>query len=403
LTGWMRGDRLGTADDLRSQIGRRHAEAWSLQRQLALWSSGAAVATWAFRDIGGHRSSSEGLFASLNQDARETLECLALVPLALMLALALLSLLTTYGSFYRSARDVLVGDGPGFSAERGVLVNQLLRQLGRGWMGWLVIGWWACALAAGGVTVAVGGALLRGTQSGWLIWALIFVLTWLILKLEALLTTRRYTETSVESLPSREEATRRMARWRADHPGDTSGMPWIYGFSGLTEDDVREEFKQLGMRGPVGFTAKVFGFVVIVLIYSALPAPSVETSGEGLIACLFVKIHDFAGVAEENLGLAMVGAVVLLGLLPLSVVFAYARFMVRYHFPPYAIRQVIRQETDYALRMPVLTLVALPVVCLGMVTVLWVSAAAANGLDSPLVGLIILTVPVVLFVRALAH
>jgi hypothetical protein len=399
----MRDDRLGMIDDLRAQIGRGHADAWGLPRQLALWSSGAAVATWAFHDIGGHRSRAEGLFGSLNQDARESLECLALVPLGLMLALALVSLWMTYGSFYKSAREVLVGGGTGLSTERGILVNQLLRGIGRGWIWWLVIGWWACALAAGGLTVAVAGALLRSTQSGWLIWLLVFVLAWLILRLEALLTTRRYSATSVESLPSSEEATRRMASWWADHPGDTSGMPWIYGYSGLTTDEVGEQFKQLGMSGPVGFTAKLFGFVVIVLIYSALPAPSVEAGGEGLISCLFVTLHDFAGAAEENLGLAIVGAVVLFALLPLSIVSAYARFMARHKFPSHAIREVISRETGYALRMPVYTLAALPVVGLGAAIVLWLSVVAANGLDSPLVGLIVLIVPGVLFIRAIGR
>jgi hypothetical protein len=74
-----------------------------------------------------------------------------------------------WGAFYLAARQVLVGPERAYhiSMERGTLVNTMIRGLRRGWMWWHGVGWWAVAVVAGGLTVVVAGALLRGTQSGW--------------------------------------------------------------------------------------------------------------------------------------------------------------------------------------------------------------------------------------------
>ncbi len=382
-------------DDFQLQIGRRHSECSQLALRLARWSSGAAVATWAFRNIGvdhgGH-----GLFASLNQDAWEALACLARVPVALPLAILLLSLYMAYGSFYMSVREVLVGSENRYriSSDRGMLVNRLIRQFGHWWKRWLVFGWWISAVVAGGVTVAVTGVLLRSGLKGWLVWVLVAALVWLVLKLEMVVTTRPYVVSAPDQLPTRQEAEQRKTEWLALRPGDTSGMPWIYAHSGLTTVDVMAQFRQLGSSGPVGFTSKLLGFVIIVLIYSALPAPSVTRfRSDGLIGCFFVVAHDFAGVAEENLGLSIAAALILLILLPISLLLAYWRFMARHRFPPDAVSQVLRRESGYALRMPLYSTVMLGALGLVMALVLWASAAVANGWNSPLAGLIVLGVP----------
>jgi hypothetical protein len=398
-------DPFGVADSARLQIGRKHVEASRLALQLARWSSGAAVAVWALRNIGADGESSGGLFASLNQDARQGLECLSLLPVALPLVVVFLSLFMTYGAFYMSAREVLVGGGRTYriSAERGALVNRLMRSLGRGWLWWMSLGWWAVAVAAGGLAVAVTVALLRATQSGWLIWVAVVVLTWLILKSEGWLTARRYGAPIGATPPSSDVAKQRMEEWRAARPLDTSGMPWIYGYSGLTVEEVGTQFRELGSTGPVGFTSKLLGLVVIVLVYSALPAPTVDDfKGHGFIGCFFVETHNFAAVAEENLALSIVGALLLLGLLPISILYSYSMFMLRHRFPPGAITQVLLRETRFATLMPLVAVVGLTAVGVAMALLLWASAVSANASDSALTGLIVLAVPTTIFVWRLS-
>jgi hypothetical protein len=382
-------------DDLRRQIGKGHGDNSEPYLKLARWSAGAVVATWAFRDLGSHPDG-HGLFSSLNQNARDTLACLSLVPLFLPLVTMAFSLYMTYGSFYVSARRVLApADNPyRVDLDRGIVINLLLRGMGRGWRWWLGTGWWIAAVAAGGATVALSGALLRGSQSGWLVWVLVAGGVYLILKIESLLTRRRYEIRTADDLPSPEQAQRRMVEWRAMRRYDTSGMPWIYGYSGLTSDEIRTEFTMLGLSGAVGFTSRIFQAVVVVIVYSALPAPSVARfHTDGLIGCLFVNLHGFAGVAEENLGVYMGAALVLLLLLPVFVLLAYLRFMLRHRFPREAIAQVLVRETPFAFIMPGLSVLTLGLGGIAIALALWASAAIANWWDSSLAGALVLVVP----------
>src|SRR5215475_6424127 len=91
-------------------IGRAHGEAAQWARNLARWSAGVVVATWALRDINLAHTGS-GLFASLNADAREGLSCLARIPFWLPAILVLLALYNNYGAFYLAVRETMLGKG----------------------------------------------------------------------------------------------------------------------------------------------------------------------------------------------------------------------------------------------------------------------------------------------------
>ena len=389
----------------RTAIGRRHAEVSVAARRLARWSAGAAVATWAFAGLD-QRSSSGGLFASLNTDARTGLACLAQVPIWIPLVVFAFALQLNYGSFYTGVREALVSpDDPyRISGERGVLVNRLIKELPRGWRRWQVFGWWLTAGLAGAATVAVTGALLRNQGAEWLVWALVAVCAWVIAKLEVLMTTWRYREIIPPRPKDPEAALRRAREWRELRPGDTSAMPWIYAYSGLSTAEIEKEFAPLATSGPIGFTAKLLGLVAVVLFYSLLPAPDVSHLAQhGLTGCLFDIVHGFAGVAEENFRLAAIGAVIVLILMPVSVLIAYLRFMVRYHFPPGAIAQVLTREARFALTMPAFSIILVGVMAPVIALLLWASAALADAWDSPVAGTVVLVVPTMVIVWTISR
>ena len=382
-------------DDRRLLIGRKHAEFSEGARSLARWSAGAVVATWVFQDItishGGH-----GLFESLNTDTRVGLACLAQVPVVFPLILFAFALQLTYGSFYVSVRETLVGtDNPfGLSFERGMLVNSLMSSLPRTWRRWHVFGWWLVAGLAGTITTAIAGALLSTSWNPWLVWAMVAVVGWCVVKLEDALTARRYREVIPMRPADRQAALRRAQEWQELRPGDTSAMPWIYAYSGLSTAEIEEEFSQLGASGPVGFTSNVLGLVMVVLLYSLLPAPDVSRfQSEGLTGCFFSIVHGFASVAEENLVPSMIAAAVLFILMPISVLIAYLRFMMRYHFPPAAMAEVLVRETPFAVRTPIYSIVMIAVLALVIALLMWVSAVVAVKWNSPLAGTAVLVLP----------
>jgi hypothetical protein len=388
------------ADDLRLLIGRKHAEVSEGARSLARWSAAAVVATWVFRDItiphGGH-----GLFASLNTDARAGLACLAQVPVVFPLILFVFALQLTYGSFYASVRQTLVATGNpfGVSVERGMLVNSLMRSLPRAWRRWHVFGWWLVAGLAGTVTTAIAGALLSTSWNAWLVWTMVAVAGWCVVKLEDVLTVRRYREVIPRRPADRQAALRRAREWQELRPSDTSAMPWIYAHSGLSTAEIEEEFGQLGTSGPVGFTSKVLGLVMVVLLYSLLPAPDVSRfQSEGLTGCFFSIVHGFAGVAEENLVPSIIAAAVLLVLMPISVLIAYLRFMIRYRFPPAAVAQVLVRETPFAVRMPIYSIVMIAVMASVIALLMWGSAVVAVRWNSPVAGSVVLVLPTTIIV-----
>jgi hypothetical protein len=391
------------ADDPHLLIGRKHAEVSQGARAVARWSAGAVVATWALRDItiahAGH-----GLFASLNADARTGLACLARVPVVFPLILFAFALQLTYGSFYASVRETLVGTETPFSISResGMLVNRLMRSLPLVWRRWLVFGWWLVAGLFGAVTVAITGALLRTPWNAGLVWALVAVAGWSVTKLEDVLTERRYRAVIPRRPADRQEALRRAREWRELRPGDTSAMPWIYAHSGLSTAEIEEAFSQLGSSGPVGFTSKLLGVVVVVLLYSLLPAPDVSRfESEGVTGCFFGIVHGFAGVAQQNLTASIVAAAVLLVLMPISVLIAYLRFMIRYRFPLHAIAQVLLREVPFALRMPMYSIVMIAIMGLVIALLMWGSAAVANTWNSPVAGTVVLVLPTTIIMWAM--
>jgi hypothetical protein len=381
-------------------IGRAHGEAAQWARTLARWSAGVVVATWPLRDIDVAHTGS-GLFASLNADVREGLSCLAQIPIWLPAVLVFLALYNNYGAFYLAVRETLLGNGDRYriSGERGILVNSFIRELPTGWKRWHIFGWWIAAVAASAATTALAGLLLRTNGNAWLVWAPVGIVGWLVLTLESAITVRRYRAKIPPTPPDPEEAQHRAEEWRLMRPGDTSAMPLIYAHSGLTTDDVGDEFRKLGSSGPVGFTAKVLGLVIIVLIYSALPAPGMtQFRDDGLAGCLFSVVHGFAGVAEQNLGLSIVAGLILLALLPLSILYSYLRFMHRYHFPVQARVELLAREMGFALRSPIFTIIQLGILGLLFALLLWASAAVATKWDSPIAGTLVIAVPSFLFV-----
>jgi hypothetical protein len=384
-------------------IGRSHSKVSQGPRAMARWSAGAVVATWGLRDITIAHSGA-GLFASLNADARTGLACLAQVPVIFPLILFVFALQMIYGSFYTSVRKTLLGSEHQFriSTERGILVNRLMGGLPLAWRRWLVFGWWLIAGLSGAVTVAITGALLRTAWNTWLVWALVVVAGWCLAKLEDVLTERRYRVVIPLRGPDRQEALRRAREWREQRPADTSGMPWIYAYSGLSDEEMREEFLKLGSSGPLGFTAKVWGCVIVALLYSVLPAPDVSRfQSQGLTGCFFSIVHDFAGVARENLMPSIIAGVVLLVLMPISILLAYLRFMIRYRFPPQAVAHVLVGEMLAALFMPLYMIVMAAGMALAIALLMWVSAVVADRWNSPIAGTVVLGLPIAIIVWAI--
>jgi hypothetical protein len=391
------------ADDAGLLIGRRHAELSQGARSLARWSAGAVVATWAFRDIAVSHGG-PGLFASLNTDARAGLACLAQVPLLFPLILFAFALYLTHGSLYTSVRETLVGAGDPFriNLERGILVNSLMNSIPGAWRRWHVFGWWLIAGLAGMVSIAITGALLSTSWSAWLVWALVAVAVWCVVKLEDALTARPYRQVTPQRPADPQAALRRAREWQELHPYDTSAMPWIYEHSGLSTAEIQEEFGKLGTSGPVGFTSKLLGLVLVVLIYSLLPAPDVgRFQSAGVTGCFFTIVHGFASVAEENLVPSIAAAAVLLVLMPVSVLIAYLRFMIRYRFPPDAMTQVLVRERGFAVRMPIYLVVMAVIIASLLALLMWGSAVVAVRWNSPVAGTLVLLLPVAIFVWAI--
>lgn len=175
-------------------------------------------------------------------------------------------------------------------------------------------------------------------------------------------------------------------------------MPLIYAYSGLTAGELRDQFTSLGSSGPAGLTGKVYGFTMVALIYSSLPAPSVEGLRQsGLIGCFFVNAHGFAGVAEDNIGTAMVAGLILVAILPISLLLTYYKFMLDYRFPGWVRRRVLAYEQGFAMSLPFFAVMFWTVLAVALALLLWLSAYAAVQSQSPLLGVITLAVPVNIF------
>jgi hypothetical protein len=270
------------------------------------------------------------------------------------------------------------------------------------WRRWHVFGWWLVAGLAGIVTIAITGALLSTSWNAWLVWAMVGVAVWSVVKLEDVLTARPYRQVISQRPADPQAALDRAREWQELHPYDTSAMPWIYEHSGLSTAEIQEEFSQLGTSGPVGFTSKLLGLVIVVLVYSLLPAPDVARfQSEGVTGCFFHIVHGFASVAEENLVPSIVAAAVLLVLMPVSVLIAYLRFMIRYRFPPEAMAQVLVRERGFAIRMPIYLVVMAVVIASLIALLMWASAAVAVRWNSPVAGTLVLVLPMAIFVWAI--
>jgi hypothetical protein len=94
--------------DLRGAIGREHKRDESTRR-LARWSAGVLLAGWVFTDIDRTASRGRGLFASLDDNVRDTLATLAVLPVAIPAAGLAVALFLSNGSFFRAARGCSSG------------------------------------------------------------------------------------------------------------------------------------------------------------------------------------------------------------------------------------------------------------------------------------------------------
>jgi hypothetical protein len=277
-----------------------------------------------------------------------------------------------------------------------------MRSLPAAWRRWHVFGWWLVAGLAGMVTIAITGVLLSTSWRAWLVWALVAVVVWWVVKLEDVLTARRYRQDIPQGPADRQAALDRAREWQELHPYDTSAMPLIYEHSGLSGAEIREEFSQMSTSGPVGFTSNLLSLVIVVLVYSLLPAPDVARfQSEGVTGCFFHIVHGFASVAEENLVPSTVAVVVLLVLMPISVLLAYLRFMIRYRFPPEAMTQVLAREAGFAIRMRIYVVVMTAVIASLLALLMWGSAVVAVRWNSPAAGTAVLLLPVAVLVWAI--
>ena len=385
-------------------VGNRYVGHAKFALGLARWSSGAFVATWAFHGINVRPQGEQGLFESINKDARDALACLAVVPAFIPLAAVLISAFVVYSGFYNAAREVFVGKGNEYRIDfrRGVEVNLRMRQLPLWWRNWMRWGWWWVAIVTGGLTVLLAGWALRSDWPSWLAWAVCAVTALTLLKLERRITVARYEEHATDRVPEPAVIEERERQWRQARPDDRTGMPLLFAYSGLSADELRARFLQFGSTGVLGFTSKLLQLVVIVLTYSLLPAPKVDRFGaEGLVGCIFANLHNLAGVAEENLGLTIAAAVVLWLVLPLSILEAHRRFMAEHRFPLPVMLEVLRRESGFAQIMWPVTIVMTGVMGVLLALVLWASAVVAHQWDSPLAGAVVLVVPMLVVLRFL--
>jgi hypothetical protein len=382
--------------DLRWRIGHEHKQ-YEWPRRAARWSAGVLVAKWAFGGIDATGGSAHGLFASLDQNVRDSLATVATIPIIWPLCGMLLSLFLLHGTFFRAARLVLEGPYGAYriDLDRGGRVLDKTRYLGQGWRWWLIAGWWAMAVAAGAATTAVAGALLRNIGSAWLAWFLVLVAGWLISRAETAVTVGRYPERAV--VPTGQQVDSAMVEWlvnktlglRPSQPEPGYVMALLQAFSGRDSAEIAEDLAaRAGKGGPFVWAGRWLGAGVAVLIYGMLSTPSVERFRHaGWIGRSFVNLHGVTSVAHDNLGAALAVGGIAFALTPLTYFALYLRFMRTYRFPQPIVRTVLRRAAPAFVRGPIYF--GLPAVLAGgalLALVLWLGAAVAVHWNSPVLG-----------------
>jgi WD40 repeat protein len=379
--------------DLRWRIGHEHKLSdWP--RRAARWSAGVLVAKWAFGGIAATGVGAHGLFASLDQNVRDWLATVAMVPIVWPLCGLLFSLFLLNGYFVRAARLTFEGPYGAYRIDiaRNARIARQARALGPGWRWWLIAGWWAMAAIAGAATTVVAGALLRNIGSAWLAWFLVLVAGWLISRAETAVTVGRYPERAV--VPTGQQVDSAMVEWlvnktlglRPSQPG--YGMALLQAFSGRDSAGIREDLTaRIGKGGPFVWAGRWLGAGVAVLIYGMLPAPSVERfRDDGWIGRSFVNLQGVSSVAHDNLGAALAVGGVALALTPLAYFVSYLRFMHAYRFPRPIVRTVMRRFAPVFVMGPIFWLPAFLAGGVLFALVAWLGAAVAVHWNSPVLG-----------------
>jgi TPR repeat protein len=385
--------------ELRRRIGFAHREG-DRGRRLARWSGAALAARWALTNIDTAPTGRPSLATSLNEAARGSLATIAAAPLFLPLAGLAVALLLTHGSFFRAGRLILAD--PHFTYKmdfhRSQMVVARTAEAGRGWRRWLILGWWAVAVAAGALVAVLTGTLLRQVGNQWLCWALVFAVTVAVARLDALITVDRYQE-RVERATSDERTAELVKLHIRSHLNTRRvrpqvGLEFLRIYSGRSRADVATELGDLlTSRGPVAWVVQWLVLALTVILYGLVQAPSVDRfASDGWLGRSFASFHDLAGVARDNLGAALVIGGVGLVLTPVALALAYRRLMAKYGIDRAKRYDLLRRLAPGLALSPVVLLPDLAVSAVTLAAVLWLSAVVAVGTSSPVLGIATLLV-----------
>ena len=385
--------------DERWAIGREHA-GLDLPGRMARWSAGVLVAGWAFAGIDQTSAGGSGLFVSLDADLRDGLAAVARVPVwlpALGLAAALYLM---WGSFMRAARIVYSGPDRAYAIDtgRGPYLLRATARLGVGWRTWLTAGWWLLAAVAGAAATLVTGALLRDVASAWLAWLCVLAVTWLFTQAEAVVTAGRYPPRPV--VPTRDQINAAMAYWtlasalRIRPTVPRYGLALVQAYTGLDSAEISEYAADAtAERGPVAWVRRWLVVAGCVIVYSALPVHSVDRfADDSWWGRLFVTAHGLAGVAQDNLGTALLLGAGALALVPFALAVVYTRLLLTYRAPRPVVAVVLREFRRDFLLTPLYLIPAVLIGAVQLALVLWLSAVTASATDSPLAGYSVLLV-----------
>jgi hypothetical protein len=270
-----------------------------------------------------------------------------------------------------------------------------LRPLGRRLVWGVFIFAVLSGVASTGFTAWILGA--ADESSSLLVWALIAIVSIAVTNTEKMLTERRYAQHAPKpEPPAPAEAAERLQSYTLDYPWEArTASPLIYAHSRLERDEIGVRFAELSMSGAVGRTGRVVWIVLVAALFPYVSAPDVEPlEMEGFVGCLYTDFYGFFRVAEENMTLSTVVALLLVAVSPLAVLSTYLQFMREWRFPARTQLDVLRRELGFAGRMmiyqPASYLVTAPLAVLS----LWGSAVLATKLDSPVAGLTVLAVAV---------
>jgi hypothetical protein len=388
-------------------------------RALTRWSIRVLVASLLLGDLTPIAVPARSLFDSLARELRDATICSARTPIFLAIVGIVVGYRLVAGSLWSSLAIQFLGAVPQglASAWRSIravreevltlMAASELRTLSRR----LVLGGWTAAIVSGAASTGFASWLLLTVSPtrSLLLWLPIVAVSLVITRLEHLVTEHWYSSHGPRlEPPTRDEAATRLQNYLSHHPFEApTASPLLYAHSGLDRDEIQQRFLELGATGGTGRIGRL-GFVVLVATFYPLlpPADLGRLADDGYLGCVFIGLHDFFRVAQENLILALTAAVIALALLPIAVVGSYLRFMREWRFPFRLRWEVVRRELGFAHRMVVYLVVITTATAAAGTLVLWVGARLAVRLDSPPAGLAVLVLgplAAILLVRRFRH